>query len=242
MAGKDPTAIKALHEVEKHLNCAICLDLFTEPKSLPCLHSFCEKCLGNLALLPQGGGYVLSCPVCRSQVRLPEDGVSGFPSAFHLNDFLELRQQLKKLSEAKSITCENCEEHDATGFCRQCGTFFCQKCTEAHLLLSKLFPGHKIVGLKEVISSASQLIPVKQQPIMECPTHKKPLDIYCESCAVLVCQHCTIRRHKDHECDPITEDRCVPETLAADREADPSRQGEACRCERSSPGIDKAIR
>ena len=233
MAGKDPTAIKALHEVEKRLNCAVCLDLFTEPKSLPCLHSFCEKCLGNLALLPQGGGHVLSCPVCRSQFPLPEDGVSGFPNAFHLNDLLELRQQLKKLSEAKSITCENCEEHDATGFCRQCGKFICEKCTEAHLLVSKLFPGHKIVGLKEVISSASQLIPVKQQPIMECPTHKKPLDIYCESCAVLVCHHCTVRQHKDHECDPITDDsvyqkhlqqieRLIPpakEKLAAVREA-----------------------
>ena len=66
MAGKDPTAIKALDEVEKRLNCAVCLDLFTEPKSLPCLHSFCEKCLGNLALLPQGGGHVLSCPVCEA--------------------------------------------------------------------------------------------------------------------------------------------------------------------------------
>ena len=233
MAGKDPTAIKALHEVEKLLNCAVCLDLFTEPKSLPCLHSFCEKCLGNLSLLPQGGGYVLSCPVCRSQVQLPEDGVAGFPSTFHLNDLLELRQQLKKLSEAKSIVCESCEKHDSTGFCRQCGKFICEKCTKAHLQLSNLFPGHGIVGLKEVISSASQLIPVKQQPIMECPTHKMPLDIYCESCDVLVCQHCTVRQHKDHVCDPITDDsvyqkhlqqieKLIPpakEKLAAVREA-----------------------
>ena len=57
-----------------------------------------------------------------------------------------------------------------------------------------------------MISSASQLIPVKQQPNHGVPTHNKPLDIYCESCAVLVCHHCTIRQHKDHECDPITED------------------------------------
>ena len=231
MAGKDP--IKALHEVEKCLNCAVCLDLFTEPKSLPCLHSFCEKCLGNLALLPQGGGYVLSCPVCRSQVQLPEGGVSGFPNAFHLNDFLELRQLLVKLSEAKCIMCERCKKHDSTGFCRKCGEFVCEKCTKAHLLYPENFPGHEIVSPKEVISSASQLIPVKQQPIMECPTHKKPLDIYCESCAVLVCQHCTFRHHKDHECDSITDDsvyqkhlqqieRLIPpakEKLAAVREA-----------------------
>ena len=89
------------------------------------------------------------------------------------------------------------------------------------------------MGLKKVISSASQLIPVKQQPIMECPTHKKPLDIYCDSCDVLVCQHCTIRQHRDHECDPITDDsvyqkhlqqiqKLIPpakEKLAAVREA-----------------------
>ena len=68
MAGKDPTAIKALHEVEKRLNCAVCLDLLTEPKSLPCLHSFCEKCLGNLALLPQRRW------LCSKLPRLPKPG------------------------------------------------------------------------------------------------------------------------------------------------------------------------
>ena len=206
MAEKDPTAIKALNEVEKGLNCTICLDLFTEPKILPCLHAFCKKCLSDLALLPREGGSVLSCPICRSHFPLPEDGVSGFPSAFHLNDLLELRQQVKKLSEAKSIMCESCKKLDTTGFCQQCGKFICEKCTEAHLQISALMPGHDIIGLKEVISTISQLIPVKQQPIMECPTHKKPLDIYCESCAVLVCHHCTIRQHRGHEYEPITDD------------------------------------
>ena len=213
MAECYPTALKALNEVDKRLNCAICLELFTQPKALPCFHAFCEKCLGNLALLRQESGYALSCPVCRSQARLPEGGVSCFPNAFHLNDLLELRQQLKKLSDTKSIACENCDEHDATGFCGRCGKFFCQKCTEAHDVLSRLFLDHEIVSLKEVVSSVSQLIPVKQEPIMECPTHKKPLDIYCESCAVLVCQHCTVRHHKDHECDPITDENVYQKHL-----------------------------
>lgn len=30
---------------EDYLTCVICFELFTEPKSLPCLHTFCEGCL-----------------------------------------------------------------------------------------------------------------------------------------------------------------------------------------------------
>ena len=35
--------------LNKELTCSICLELFKTPKMLPCLHTFCEKCLKQIA-------------------------------------------------------------------------------------------------------------------------------------------------------------------------------------------------
>ena len=35
--------------LNKELTCAICLELFKTPKMLPCLHTFCEECLKQIA-------------------------------------------------------------------------------------------------------------------------------------------------------------------------------------------------
>ena len=49
----------------KHLECAVCLEQYTEPKVLPCLHSFCKRCLQGL-LTEKGAVFKINCPTCRS--------------------------------------------------------------------------------------------------------------------------------------------------------------------------------
>ena len=38
----------ALKELDEQLTCNVCLDQYTNPKTLPCLHSFCLKCIEKL--------------------------------------------------------------------------------------------------------------------------------------------------------------------------------------------------
>ena len=38
----------ALKELDEQLTCNVCLDQYTNPKTLPCLHSFCLKCIVKL--------------------------------------------------------------------------------------------------------------------------------------------------------------------------------------------------
>ena len=43
----------ALKELDEQLTCNVCLDQYSNPKTLPCLHSFCLKCIEKLPQEPQ---------------------------------------------------------------------------------------------------------------------------------------------------------------------------------------------
>ena len=36
--------------LNQELTCPVCLELFKTPKTLPCLHTFCEECLKGVLL------------------------------------------------------------------------------------------------------------------------------------------------------------------------------------------------
>ncbi|XP_019856143.1 PREDICTED: E3 ubiquitin-protein ligase TRIM71-like [Amphimedon queenslandica] len=38
-----------------------------------------------------------------------------------------------------------------------------------------------------------------------CSDHGKPLEFFCETCDTVICSHCSVRDHKHHECDLITD-------------------------------------
>ena len=54
------------------LECSICLETFEEPRTLPCLHSFCKKCLENF--VDGKRDSELNCPVCRCKFTLNKEG------------------------------------------------------------------------------------------------------------------------------------------------------------------------
>ncbi|XP_071149512.1 uncharacterized protein [Mytilus edulis] len=62
-----------IQTAEQQITCTICFDIFDEPKSLPCLHTFCKKCIGDHILhhseFARRMGY--HCPICRGFVLAP---------------------------------------------------------------------------------------------------------------------------------------------------------------------------
>jgi len=72
---------------ERHLlNCGICHGRYSNPKLLPCLHTFCEHCLSEY--IP-GESLSVTCPVCRQQSILPEEGVSALQTNIFINSIME---------------------------------------------------------------------------------------------------------------------------------------------------------
>ena len=155
----------------------------------------------------EGDTYYLSCPTCRHRTELPGGGVGAFPVAFHINNLKEIHSLMKKVSNPQQITCDNCTTANATGYCKDCSKFMCIECIGMHKKWAD-FASHKLTSLDEVtasVSSSPPLLPVKQEPTPTCTAHHKPLELFCETCEAVICQHCTVRIHKDHEYDLLTD-------------------------------------
>ena len=204
MANKSSTSSDALKKLEEQLTCPICLDDYTDPKTLICLHSFCHRCLEGLPLDLQGKKLFLSCPTCRTSTELPEAGLAGFPIAFFINNLTEVHSLLKKVSGDQHASCDNCKKSDATGYCKQCTKFYCVECLGVHNKWAP-FKDHTVISIDEVAHTAFQLPSIKPEVTMKCSSHGKSLKICCETCHDLICSNCTVRIHKGHEYDLISD-------------------------------------
>ena len=206
MASITPSS-EATQKLEDQLTCPVCLDQFIDPRTLPCLHSFCIQCLKGLPLDPKRDDkYSLSCPTCCAEVDLPQQGVDAFHKAFHLNNLIEVHEMMKKMdiSGGKSSECDHCKNVEAIGYCPQCNMFFCHSCNKIHKSWHQT-SSHKLIGIDEVSSKTAQMVSVKPEPVINCSSHNRPLDIYCVSCDQPICYLCTIKDHKGHNHDLIPE-------------------------------------
>ena len=204
MAAKPSSSSPGLLKLEEQLTCPVCLDLYTNPKTLPCLHSFCEACIERFPQDKESETYYLFCPTCRHRTELPGGGAGAFPVAFTLNSLKEVHSLLKKVSDPQQVTCDNCTTVNATGYCKECNQFLCQKCIVRHNEWAR-FASHQMMDLSAVAASAFQLPSAKQEATPTCSSHREPLVIFCETCDEVICQHCTVRIHRDHEYDLVND-------------------------------------
>ena len=205
MAESQAVAKQALKKLEDQLTCAICLDAFKDPKLLQCFHVYCKDCLQRLVVQDRQGQLSLSCPTCRQSTLLsPATGVSGLQAAFHIHHLFEIQDALKKVKDPQKVQCEKCTKstRPATDFCRDCGEFICEKCTEMHREWKELSK-HEVVSMEQIQSNVKQLVPPKKVTLY-CSQHEgMKLDLYCETCGELICLHCTVKKHKDHQYDLV---------------------------------------
>ena len=205
MAESQAVAKQALKKLEDQLTCAICLDAFKDPKLLQCFHVYCKDCLQRLVVQDREGQLSLSCPTCRQSTLLPPaTGVSGLQAAFHIHHLFEIQDALKKVKDPQKVQCEKCTKstRPATDFCRDCRKFICEKCTEMHSEWEE-FSKHEVFSMEQIQSNVKQLVPPKKVTLY-CSLHEgMKLDLHCETCGELICLHCTVKKHKDHQYDLV---------------------------------------
>ena len=203
----EPVSVaEIVKKLADQLECSICLDSFTDPKLLQCFHVFCKDCLEPLVLRDQHG-LSLRCPNCRRSTLLPVNGVSGLQPAFHVHHLFEIQDALQKVKqgqEGQKTLCEKCNKREVNGFCRDCGEFICNTCIEMHQTWKELST-HTVISLEQLKSDATEMVsPTKKT--LYCSKHPgKELDLFCETDKELICQHCVVKTHRDHQYDLVSE-------------------------------------
>ncbi|KAK7474362.1 hypothetical protein BaRGS_00034410 [Batillaria attramentaria] len=101
------------------LTCALCLDIYTSPKLLPCHHTFCQHCLEDLAAKHPHNNF--PCPSCRKETAVPPGGVSDFQTNFYIS-----AEDLERAR--KGVLCMTHPKDDLDLFCVDCDLPVCLKC------------------------------------------------------------------------------------------------------------------
>ena len=184
--------------LKKEAECPLCLETVKNPKTLPCLHSFCLECLDKLANFARRQlQTTINCPVCQASFSIPDtDTFANLPSSFHINrlvDVLALHDSTVQVQK-----CNSCDENNpATSYCFVCQSFMCASCFQSHQRL-KATRGHRNVLIDKV--QAQDVQELISRPVMCSQQYHEDqaLEFYCEDCKVLICLKCSIVNHNGH--------------------------------------------
>ncbi|KAM6934491.1 E3 ubiquitin-protein ligase TRIM45 [Xenentodon cancila] len=188
--------------------CKVCKRLFRDPKILPCLHTFCSDCIGQLepfSASPRGHRHgaeaeasrpsltvTVLCPECDSEVDIPQSGPAGLST-----DHLALDEVFQEtLATDCTLGCDLCGEGGAESRCEVCGVNLCEFCCQAHRR-QKRTASHSILAVEELKARGHLCRPVL------CSFHLgQELRLFCDPCDLPVCLDCATTLHRDHLCRP----------------------------------------
>ena len=184
--------------LQKEAECPLCLETVNNPKTLPCLHSFCLECLDKHAGFARRQlQATIKCPVCQTSFQIPEgDSFKNLPTSYHLNRLVDVLAL--KDSGAQAQKCGSCDENNtASSYCFVCQTFLCTPCFEAHQRL-KATRGHRNVVIEKL--QAQDVEDLIHRPVMCSQQYheNQPLEFYCEECKVPICHKCSVVSHNRH--------------------------------------------
>ena len=191
-----------LKNLIEHVTCSICLDTFTDPKTITCLHTFCCACLRRHALTTQQDGK-FRCPECQAEIGVP-GRFDKLPTGFLQNSLLGVLA-VQKSGDGSEISCGNCRKKSGeTSFCFECGKFMCPDCVNAHELLRNVaFEGHKVRPIKHFQAEDYEAL-LKRQSFCSQQYHEREVTrFFCIDCQTSVCQICIVTDHKNHTVEPL---------------------------------------
>ena len=204
--------------MREELSCIICRELFSTPKTLPCLHTFCEKCLVQAEAARRRPGSEaekddpneVKCPICSTKCST-KDGITGMLTNFNYVNLVEHINIHTSVVSRRELRCGRCKEDledpaIAVAYCYSCKAPMCDFCLIMHGRNVDL-SSHQFFTLEEV-RQTGPLPPSKDTHQYLCQKHlDQELKLYCFTCEEVICRDCTVTKsdHRDHDYEFIRE-------------------------------------
>ncbi|XP_063409009.1 E3 ubiquitin-protein ligase TRIM45-like [Mytilus trossulus] len=195
-----------IDKFEDLLTCTICLETFTAPKYLPCLHTFCKTCINTyiLSTVDMGKtGTTFKCPICRQDVMMEESPGNTETWAEKLpgNHFVAsmmYRQEIRK----REKMCDSCKVNNksekAKSLCTVCDEAFCSSCETYHKSF-RMTAKHPIISLEDVGTNEETVI---VSSLIFCEEHSgEVIKAYCVDHSKPICTLCATLSHR--KCDDV---------------------------------------
>jgi len=202
----------AASAIEAITECPICHDIFTDTRVLPCIHTYCLKCITTYTRDKKEGDKI-PCPECRKEFTIPEGGISKLPKNYYVEKLLNVRTIASVLGREDSL-CNLCTDEGALSesmqkrdrkavvYCVNCRKNMCKQCHGIHQQMNLTVP-HKLIEHGESPIPMDDLL--LKFPETSCDKHpEKSLEYYCFECKVAICMNCYIKeRHGSHDCTVV---------------------------------------
>ncbi|ESL11970.1 zinc-finger protein [Trypanosoma rangeli SC58] len=182
------TDITASIEEPRGVTCGLCFNVFNNPLTFECQHSYCADCVRNKLDLQNGDGF--ACPLCT--VLYPTVSVRN------LHTFADavLASHVKIVAngdDGQSI-CQWCEEAPAVMQCSECMFVYCSDCNAAvHKSAAKR--GHVTgrIGAQQKLRGIQKKCHVRGH-------EEYRAEFYCLQCEEMCCAYCLqVGPHKNHD-------------------------------------------
>ena len=187
------TLLNNLHE---EVSCSVCMCKYTDPKQLPCLHSFCLHCLNGIQRT-SGRRDKIACPECRQEFNVPDNGnLSALPTNFRINSLLDVLAI--KECNTTGVKCGNCDERTKQShYCFQCCAFWCEECIGLHNRI-KANKDHYALALEDFQDQDFENILKRPECCPILGHEKKEIEFFCNICKVAICNACALTNHDGH--------------------------------------------
>ncbi|XP_039621440.1 tripartite motif-containing protein 5-like [Polypterus senegalus] len=191
---------------ESLFGCPMCDELFVEPVSIPCGHTFCENCLSTFwEWSYKAEGY--TCPFCGDLFNPKPHTYRNVVAAEAVELLKNTRlrcEEEERLTAAEDVACDVCPgaRYKAVQSCVTCLASYCGTHIRPHLE-SEALRTHKLTE------------PIQNLQWRVCEQHRKPLELFCRTDSKYICALCVVSGHQGHTLKIAVEDRPVANTQAA---------------------------
>ncbi|XP_063068862.1 E3 ubiquitin-protein ligase TRIM47-like [Engraulis encrasicolus] len=181
-------------------SCAVCLDTWRDPVTIPCGHNYCMRCIS--ACWDQEDEGVYSCPLC-SQSFSPRPSLSKNTVLAELMGNMKVQNvtttsvpSVACYAEPGDVECDFCtgRKLKAEQSCLACLASMCETHLQPHLDVPALRK-HKLVKARAGLQDRV------------CAKHDKPLEVFCCIDQTCICMLCTMDDHKGHQTTSVAGER-----------------------------------